>query len=284
MNKSAIFRYKSNPNDKIVGLKEGQKELLNILNKFHSFCVDYGIQYSLAYGSLLGAIREKGIIPWDDDIDLMMTYDNYIKLKNNLKYLSNYKIDSISFENTKRMYTNEIRIIDKNIYRIVSDNKHDYLTPLCIDIFPLRIITKESNNKIEKHLKTIEKCKQHLILKDSKYKSKNLFRYYVRMIKKICLCFESKNYLHHKIEKLLNEIELLSNKKECSYFSPYSSSFMKKYELKWFKNYLIVDFNNVKAMVSSESKTILDMIYPGWETPVDRYQGRSNFFKFVIRK
>lgn len=283
MKNSAIFRYKEKSTDKIIGLKEAQAELLIILERFHNFCTDFDIKYSLAYGSLLGAIRNNGMIPWDDDIDIMMTFDNYLKLKSNLDKLSSYKICSMSFENVKHLYTNEIRLFSMNLYRIISDNKHKFLTPLCIDVFPLRAITNEQNKIVDKNIKIIEKCKSYLILKESKYESKTLVRYYIRMLKKFCLIFVSERHLHKKIERCLDNIRTLSVD-DFSLFSPYSSSYKKRYKPDWFKNYINISFNNIEAMIANESKEILDMVYPGWQTPVDRYQGKSNFFKFVIRK
>lgn len=58
-------------------LSEIQKESLNILLDVHCFCSANGIRYSLAYGSLIGAVRHKGFIPWDDDIDIIMPRPDY---------------------------------------------------------------------------------------------------------------------------------------------------------------------------------------------------------------
>lgn len=53
---------------------------LSLLLKFDAFCKDYGLRYSLAGGTLLGAVRHKGFIPWDDDIDLCMPRPDWDRL------------------------------------------------------------------------------------------------------------------------------------------------------------------------------------------------------------
>ncbi len=54
---------------------------LTILKEFDRVCRENDIEYFLAYGTLLGAIRHNGFIPWDDDIDVFMKYSEYCKLK-----------------------------------------------------------------------------------------------------------------------------------------------------------------------------------------------------------
>lgn len=66
-------------------LVELHSELLILLEKFHQFCVRHDIHYTLHGGSLLGAVREKGFIPWDDDLDVSLTREEYQKLLREVK-------------------------------------------------------------------------------------------------------------------------------------------------------------------------------------------------------
>jgi len=63
-------------------LKKLQTVELEMLNKFDAICQKYNITYWAAFGTAIGAIRHKGFIPWDDDIDVGMMLEDYDKLVN----------------------------------------------------------------------------------------------------------------------------------------------------------------------------------------------------------
>jgi len=78
------------------GTLEIQKELLKLLKEFDAFCQEGGVKYSLDSGSLLGAVRHKGFIPWDDDLDVVMDRDNYNKLISIIGSSDNLSIERIT--------------------------------------------------------------------------------------------------------------------------------------------------------------------------------------------
>ncbi len=60
-----------------LSVQEIQHISLKLLSDVHDFCIAHRLTYSLAYGTLIGAIRHKGFIPWDDDVDIIMPRTDY---------------------------------------------------------------------------------------------------------------------------------------------------------------------------------------------------------------
>ena len=71
--------YKDRREEGETDLRGGQLVQLHLLYVFDAICQEYGLQYFLDGGSMLGAIRHNGFIPWDDDIDVGMPLEDYRK-------------------------------------------------------------------------------------------------------------------------------------------------------------------------------------------------------------
>lgn len=69
-----------NGSDGFLSITEEQQAELEVMKELHAFCVKHGLRYILAYGTLLGAIRHKGFIPWDNDMDVIMPREDVKKL------------------------------------------------------------------------------------------------------------------------------------------------------------------------------------------------------------
>lgn len=120
--------------NKELSLREHQLWMLDILKDVHSFCIDNGIKYSLEGGTLLGAIRHKGFIPWDDDIDIIMPRDQYEAFI--LKYKSD-RYDLVTVDTDPSYLFPYARVCD------MKKTTYDALLPcskvptgIWIDIFP----------------------------------------------------------------------------------------------------------------------------------------------------
>lgn len=96
---------------KELTLDEMKAVELGILKKFDSICKENGLEYSLAYGTMLGAIRHKGFIPWDDDIDVFMKREDYEKLLT-LKY-DDGDFEVKNYRYSKNYYFLYSKMVDK---------------------------------------------------------------------------------------------------------------------------------------------------------------------------
>ncbi len=133
-----------------LSLKEIQYYGLKILLHVHDFCSKHDIQYSLAYGTLIGAVRHKGFIPWDDDIDIVMTRENFNRFVREYKSNDDYRLVSPDDENSFIAFA---RVCD------VKETLIDTRTPWCsydtgvwIDVFPVDSISdNEEEHKSQWH-------------------------------------------------------------------------------------------------------------------------------------
>ena len=125
-------------------LKEVKKTELNILSTVDDFCRKNNIKYSLAYGTLLGAVRHKGFIPWDDDIDIWMTRKNYNKFIKTWEQnpVQGYILQNTDLEEDFSQNFTKIRKDNTAFIQTEEEKTTNYHKGIFIDIFPLDRVAK----------------------------------------------------------------------------------------------------------------------------------------------
>lgn len=115
-----------------------QLKQLQILKEFKRVCDKNGLEYYLGFGTLLGAIRHEGFIPWDDDVDVCMAFSDYMKLDKACKkdlgkdyFLQSYKSDPASHMTYKKMRLSTTTLIHEDYAH--KDMNHG----IGIDIYPV---------------------------------------------------------------------------------------------------------------------------------------------------
>lgn len=120
-----------------IDLQELHSKLLEMISDLDMFCKEHNIEYVLCAGNVIGAVRHKGFIPWDDDLDVQMTRDNYdkflLEFENNEKYFLQKENDDYPLQFSKLRANNTTFIEDipyKNKYKNIHQG-------IYIDIFPV---------------------------------------------------------------------------------------------------------------------------------------------------
>lgn len=137
-----------------IALDEVKKIELDLLRHFAQQCERNGLRYFLSAGTMLGAIRHKGFIPWDDDIDVTMPredYERYWKLFGTINDCAN--ISLTSYRDKSSIYP-FFKLVDNRTIVFEQYVDKRYSTGVWIDIFPIDGVPNEKlykeNDKAQK--------------------------------------------------------------------------------------------------------------------------------------
>lgn len=136
-------------NVKEISLKECQAELLELMDEFHNFCEENDINYFMGSGTLLGAVRHKGFIPWDDDLDIFMPVQDFFKFCKLYKGSEKWEFDSIFNENIIPLSVSTLsKIKSKTTFVEYQTFPIRAFDGIGLDIFPICGYPSEKNEQI----------------------------------------------------------------------------------------------------------------------------------------
>lgn len=233
---------------------------LAMLKKIHKVCMENELKYSLAAGTLLGAVRHEGFIPWDDDIDVMMPRMDYERFINISDQLLDYEYEIVTYQKYDGYGMPFAKLMKKNTKMVEINTRNTYAPcGIFVDIFPIDIAPVD-DIKIKKSFDFIRKQKSKLLCRSNYMWDKGVIFDSLYKIKGNALRLVPKSNFIDKIEAEI----VKSNKTESACMISYCGdvSFEKSsYPVDWFAEYVDVSFEGNKFRAICGYKNLLEMQY-----------------------
>ena len=258
-------------------LNKLQKTELAMLKDLNSFCKENNIEYFLGEGTLLGAIRHQGFIPWDDDVDVLMKrpdYERFIRLAPKL-YDKKYEIQHSTTIKDYWSPIVKIRLINCNDPSL----RQQHISHLTknngpvIDVFPLDYVPRARGLVQYWQYYYIMCLRRSLSLKLGLKKAKGLIDTILMLITRSC---EIKT-IHEEINKTIK----FYGEDERDYialYSTYHGSSLPIVEATTFAQTIEVDFEDGKYPVPQGYDVILTRLYGDYMTPPKESECRGSHF------
>jgi len=228
---------------KEISFEESKRIMIKILESIDKCCRENNINYSLCWGTMIGAIRHHGFIPWDDDIDIMMPredYNRFLDVYNDPKYgVYSPKVNK-----------NCIQIISKIYDKSTCVYLHNHINSLFgvwISIFPYDNAPDENIKPWEKkrtflmniyHLKTCKKLYRHRLKR----------RKILKQVTKFLLIPFSSSWIYRRIENCLTAFNGQQTKNVCIWYGG-TFTWFRYFPKELFDEFIDVDFEDIKVKI-----------------------------------
>ena len=255
------------------GLRELQLTELSILKATLDVLQQNQVPYFALGGTMLGAVRHKGFVPWDDDIDIGIPREHYDRLPELCKQLPEH-LELVSYQTDSSYPYYITRIIDRSILVRSDRTEAEELTPAWIDVFPLDGLP---NQKVLRKIHEKAILFTRMLFQISRFDEVVNTKRTNRPASEKAIIWCAKQF---RLEKLLSKERafraLDRTLKRAAYASSnYNVNAMGAYKLreafdkKVFCDGALYDFEDIRIRGPVDYEAYLTQLYGDWRTPAD---------------
>ncbi|MCL2651649.1 MAG: LicD family protein [Candidatus Azobacteroides sp.] len=247
--------------------------LLDILKKFLEICKDYDLKYYAYAGTLLGAVRHKGFIPWDDDIDIIMPRKDYNKF---CLIAPKVLSDPYHFQSSYTDYGYvgpQIKVRNSNTSCIVRDTSklfryNNFNQGIFVSIFPLDGTTgMDEANKQHKRVKIYRRLLYSYFGSPFNRGINNPKIYILKLISSLVFIFIKPQDIWKKMDSICSKYDA----DETNYVCSLASYHYKPQKTMWIKELynetIELDFEDIKIVAPAGYHEVLKMMYGDYMKP-----------------
>lgn len=271
----------------LIDLKETQAISLEILHTIADICEEQNLRYFLIYGTLIGAVRHKGYIPWDDDVDIMMPRPDYDQLLAYLyKNINRYPNLKVFNHDVNKDYPYMITRISDDRYYLDMANEKPYGMGVFIDIYPFDGLGNTQKEALKFGLKgdrlssiCYQATREHFAMETTSSLFRKIVKYPFYLFSKAV----GKDKLQDKLEKLAR-VKPYDKSKYVGCVVWLSGGEKDIFKRSWFDDYVILPYEKYQFRVPKEYDKILTHIYGDYmQLPPENERVGHHYYQ-VFRK
>lgn len=253
-------------NNNELSLDEIHEATLALMKEIKRICERINIQYYLAFGTLLGAARHKGFIPWDDDADIWMMREDYERF---FSYISDhenelYPISYCSRDKTENYPFAINRVTDLRYKYIDLATQKDIDCGIFVDVYPLDFCGNSDREYCKLYKKVTRLNMLYFVYTQKKsYGENGQFGFSKKILHGVLhLLYRSPRNLINHIEKKTNEIIYNPKLKGSSKVGVIVWwAYYKAYDKKLFDDTVMINFEDDFFSVPANYQKVLEIIY-----------------------
>lgn len=259
-------------------LRQLHQKLVDILVEFDRVCNEHNLRYSISFGTLIGAVRHKGFIPWDDDLDLMMPRPDYERLIANCREWLPSHLEFVCAENDSSYPLPFGKIQDATTTLIERPHLY-YLGGCYIDIFP--IDAYPDNSFLRRR-----QCFEYEFLKQTLYLIHRDPYKHGRGPSSWIPLLARKLFTMEGVQKRLRKVMTRYDFNTCNLAGSYTSGYRKVMPKEVFVNYIPYEFEGHTVMGFRDADRNLSTIYGSdyMTPPPPEKREQHNFYLLLFDK